>query len=652
MQRAEGRDIFKSAPLQRAPSDRQALWFAALGLGVAVSLPGCAGPGPKELAYDLARRAAFAERVSAPEAARAAPPDRGAPAAFSILEEGGVPSLVLVGGSSVRYALRLPREGELRFRPDLHPTARKAGGAASFRVTLESAAGQERELWSRVIRSSEARPEEVRLRLPDDPGAIVRVALHLAAASGQRFAWGTFTAPRVLGRPSAAVPAAASAAADALRTLAREMNVLLVVLDSARARQFSCYGYERATTPEIDRIAREGVLFEQAITPAVYTLGAMASVWTSQPPHLHRAGAAYASALPRSALTLAEVLSGRGAHSVAFVGNPMAGRGFGLERGFSEFHQRRDDAAELIGRVSEWLRTNKARRFFAYVHVREPHFPYDPPPPFDTLFGPEGPIGKARRRQAPKGQPRLALIGDINQGRRPFSEEEFAHLVRLYDGNLAFADQQVGVLRKTLEGEGLWQKTIVIVTADHGQAFREHGFIGHNAQLYEESVRVPLIVRMPGFRGGRRISALVDLTDLAPTVADIFGALGQGGSDREFRGRSLLPVLAGQPGKPVVLSRTVQRRPLYAIRDDRYKLIHDTARGAEELYDVVADPAESRNLVSSDPLRAAFYREALLEWISEAPRAKRQAEEKTRLTAEECEGLQALGYVGVPGCAE
>jgi arylsulfatase A-like enzyme len=113
-----------------------------------------------------------------------------------------------------------------------------------------------------------------------------------------------------------------------------------------------------------------------------------------------------------------------------------------------------------------------------------------------------------------------------------------------------------------------------------------------------------------------------------------------------------MPVLAGQPGKPAVLSRTVQRRPLYSIRDDRYKLIHDTARGAEELYDVVADPAESRNLVASDPLRAAFYREALLEWISEAPRGERQAEEKTRLTAEECEGLQALGYVGVPGCAE
>jgi arylsulfatase A-like enzyme len=144
----------------------------------------------------------------------------------------------------------------------------------------------------------------------------------------------------------------------------------------------------------------------------------------------------------------------------------------------------------------------------------------------------------------------------------------------------------------------------------------------------------------------------VDLTDLAPTIADVFGALGQGGTEREFQGRSLLPVLAGGAGKQRVLSRTVQRRPLCALRDARYKLIYDTVSAATELYDLETDPRETRNLASEDPLRTAFYREALFEWISETPSRRRAAEASARLTREECESLQSLGYVGVAGCGE
>jgi arylsulfatase A-like enzyme len=578
---------------------------------------------------------------------------RGAPAALSSVAEGGVPSLVLVGPGAVRYALRLPEAAELRFRPDLHRAARAAGGDATFRVTLETEAGVEREIWRRVVRARDDPPPEVRLDLPGERGAIARIGLHVGPASAQVFEWGSWTAPRVMGRPEPAGAVPSGEGLDALRSRVRDMNVLLLVLDSARAGQLSCYGYERATTPEIDHIAADSVLFERAVTPAVYTLGAMTSVWTSQPPHVHRVGAAFGSALPPSALTLAEVLSARGVHSVGFVANPMAGRGFGLARGFSEYHQRRGNADALIERVLDWIPSRPAGRFFAYVHLREPHFPYDPPPPFDTLFGPEGPITKERRRQGPKAQARgEAFLGDINQGARPFSDAELAHLVRLYDGNLAFADQQVGRLRSALEAHGLWEKTIVVVTADHGQAFREHGFIGHNAQLYEESVRVPLIVRVPGQRPPSRSPALVDLTDLAPTIADVFGALGQGGTEREFQGRSLLPVLAGGAGKQRVLSRTVQRRPHYALRDARYKLIYDTVSAATELYDLETDARETRNLASEDPLRTAFYREALFEWISETPSRRRAAEASARLTREECENLQALGYVGVAGCGE
>ena len=189
----------------------------------------------------------------------------------------------------------------------------------------------------------------------------------------------------------------------------------------------------------------------------------------------------------------------------------------------------------------------------------------------------------------------------------------------------------------------------MIVTADHGESLREHGFIGHNVQLYDETIHIPLIVRLPGGPRGARIGGLVDLLDIAPTVADVFGVLGQGGSDTEFRGRSLLPVIAGAPGKPAVLSRTVWDRPIYALRDEAWKLVYDTRTGAEELYDLAADAGEKRNLAAADPLRAAYYRQELQHWISEAARGRTAQEERARLTREQCENFRTLGYV-VAGC--
>ena len=235
----------------------------------------------------------------------------------------------------------------------------------------------------------------------------------------------------------------------------------------------------------------------------------------------------------------------------------------------------------------------------------------------------------------------------MNQGRRPLSEAEREHLVRLYDGNLAYADQEVGALRRALEAEGLLEKTVVIVAADHGEELFEHGWIGHNVQVYEPSVRVPLSSasrRAPCPRAARRRRS-ADLLDLAPTIADVFGALGKGGSDREFQGRSLLPVIAGAPGKPAVLSRTVWDRPRYALRDERYKFFYDTRTGEEQLYDLETDPGETRDVGPAEPLRAAYYRQALHAWTLQLARRGPAGSETAELSREQCENLKALGYV-------
>jgi arylsulfatase len=581
---------------------------------------------------------------------------RDAPAPVEWGQERGVPTLTMWAPGSVRFALRLPAGAELRFTPELHALARSAAGSATFRVTLESAGRPERELFAQRVQAGDRDVQEVALRLPGRAGDVVRLGLHAQAAPAQRFAWGVWRAPRVLGcGPAVGLRPQPWSAADAARGSAQQRrlsaarpNVIFMILDAARAQQFGTYGYERATTPHIDRLAREGVVFEHAVTPAVYTLSAMSSVWTSLYPDRHHGDLAFSSPLPDESFTLAELLSARGVTTAAFVANAMAGRAFGLHQGFGEFREIfRDlgsDADAFMQVVPGWTLQHRDQPFFLYLHFREPHFPYDPRAPFDTAFGPDGPLAKEQRRDA-------NLLIDVNQGRRPFSAEERAHLVRLYDGNLAFVDEQVGRLRAALEAQGVWERSVVIIAGDHGEALLEHGYIGHNTQLYEASVRVPLIVRFPRGLGpaGQRVPALVDLLDIAPTVADVFGLGDQADARRHFQGRSLLGVLAGAPGKPAVLSRTVWERPRYGLSDGRYKYIYDTRTGEEELYDTHADRGETRNLKTGEPLRAAFYRQELFEWIAaNAQGADEHAAGRaaSKLTREQCENLKSLGYLG------
>ncbi len=579
---------------------------------------------------------------------------RDAPRAFAVTQTAGVPRLDVVGPSVVRYALRVPKDAELRFTPALDPAARAAASSVSFSVSVEADGQAERELWSRTIGVKDPPAGEVTVDLGSEAGRIVRLGLHVGGGLGGRFAWGSWTAPRILARepgPALERPtftASENARGDALRGGLRGKNVVLIILDAARAQSFGAYGYARPTTPEIDRIAKEGVVFERAFTPAVYTLGAMSSVWTSQPPDRHHSAVAFSARLPKDRLTLAEVLSARGVATGGFVANAVAGTAFGFERGFGDFRETFKDlgsgAAGFATVVPPWLDGKKGQPFFLYVHYREPHFPYDPPAPFDTRFGPDGPIAKKTRGESD-------WIEDLNQARRAPRPGEIEHLVRLYDGNLAYVDQAVGRLRQALEERKLWDESLVIVAADHGEGMFEHGWIGHNVQLYEPSVHVPLIVRFPkGAAAGQRVGSLVDLTDLAPTIAEAFGALGQGGTEREFEGRSLLPVVGGAPGRTAVLSRTVWDRPIYALRDQRFKFVYDTRTGAEQLFDLEADPGETKSLAAAQAVRSAYYRQALHHWTFVlARRGAAGPADQAKPTPEQCENLRALGYVN-PDC--
>jgi arylsulfatase A-like enzyme len=545
----------------------------------------------------------------------------------------------------VRHVLTLPAGAELRFTPELHPSAVARDGSARARVAVQSADGRERELWSRVLTARDRAPREVALPLPGVLGEAMAVTFEVA---GQQSPWVTWQAPRVLGRPG---PAPARVAPQQRARLAGK-SVVFVILDAARARQLGCYGYPRATTPEIDRLAREGVVFENVVTPAVYTVGAMSSIWTSQQPDEHHGESSFEAPLPADRLTLAELLSANGVHTAGFIANAMAGRALGFERGFREFHELYGDPelgsrAEVFrAALRDFLARQRQGRFFLYVHFREPHFPYDPPPEFRTRFGPDAPLPGAASRERD-------WYVSVNRGALAPSSAEIEHLVRLYDANLAYVDREVGELRRALEAASRLEDVVLVIAADHGEQLHEHGYISHSAQVYEDSVHVPLIVRLPRGAGPvrARVAALADLTDVAPTVADVFDVLGKGGSDRSFGGRSLLPLLAGGEGRTALVSRSVWEHPLYAVRGRRFKLIRDTRSGREELYDLERDPGERRDLATAEPLRAALLRQLLFGFQAETrsrPGAGDGAPKRTR-TPEQCENMRALGYVG-EGC--
>jgi arylsulfatase A-like enzyme len=227
---------------------------------------------------------------------------------------------------------------------------------------------------------------ETTVTIEGESGRPARLGFHVEGDGRGGPGWALWEAPRLLGDgPATAVPADPPPQADAtrlagLRRALAGANVILVVLDAAGARHFGCYGYARRTTPEIDRIAAEGVLFEEAFTPAAYTLAAVASIFTSQSPDRHQNLDPRRPTYRQARVVLPELLRAHGAQTGGFVANSMAGPAFGFERGFGEF---REVYAEL-GRNARafrevlpgWLQANRERRFFAYVHFREPHFPW------------------------------------------------------------------------------------------------------------------------------------------------------------------------------------------------------------------------------------------------------------------------------------
>jgi arylsulfatase A-like enzyme len=391
-------------------------------------------------------------------------------------------------------------------------------------------------------------------------------------------------------------------------------GVVIITLDTTRADRLSVYGYMGAVMPHLDRLSRDGIVFNRAISVAPLTLPAHASLFTGLYPPRHGVRHNASRALAPHHTTLAELLRGEGFRTGAFVGSLVLDPDRGLAQGFETYAgvraddasggaigQRRADA--VVDEAIRWL-NDVEERFFLWVHLYDPHRPYDPPQPFQSIVDP-------------------------------------------YVGEIAFADSQIGRLLDRLESRGLLDQTLLVVAGDHGESLGEHGERDHGTLLYENVLRVPLIIRAPGFRPAR-IGAVVRLVDLVPTVLDLFGL-----SPPRVDGVKLTGVMRGQ-GPALDLeayaeSVSAQRfggGPLRTLRDARFKVIEAPC---PELYDLAVDPFEMTNLYDERrPLADAMIRR--LRVIAD----ESQAVDASPATVADVDWalrarLSALGYVGTPG---
>jgi arylsulfatase A-like enzyme len=421
-------------------------------------------------------------------------------------------------------------------------------------------------------------------------------------------------------------------------------SALLVVFDTTRFDHTSLAGYARATTPRLAALAAEGAQFAAAYAPTSTTGPTHATLFTGLSPLRHGV-TKNGVPLPGAATTLAERLSAAGYRTGGFVSSFVVSRRFGFDRGFrayddaferesstfapefwegrkvEEAFDRRGD--ETTRRALRWLEDEGRRGpFFLFVHYFDPHAPYVPPADFAGRFEP--------------GAAADALARDV------------AH----YDEEIAFADAQLAALLAGLDRLGLAQRTLVTVTADHGEGLMDHGHMEHGVHVYEEQVRVPWVLRWPGrIPAGLSFDTPVALLDLAPTVLEL---LGVPAPDAGFEGRSLAPALLGRAPvapAPVYLYRrhfageqrgeSFVRGEKFGVREGRFKYIDGPEEGTRELFDLEADPQERRNLAAERPETAAALGSLVDAWRegrSEPGGARLQ------VTPEERERLRALGY--------
>jgi arylsulfatase A-like enzyme/Tfp pilus assembly protein PilF len=403
-----------------------------------------------------------------------------------------------------------------------------------------------------------------------------------------------------------------------------ELNIILFTIDTLRADHLECYGYDKVKSPQINRLASEGIMFEHNIVQTPLTLPSHSSIMTGTSPLYHGVRDNGGFYLDESHHTLAESLKNKGYATGAFVAAFVLDSRWGLDQGFDTYYdnfdltkyktvsldsvQRRGD--EVLAEAYKWVENQSQQKFFAWIHLYDPHTPYDPPEPYKTEY---------------KGE----------------------HY-RLYDGEIAYVDQLIGEFRDFMEKKNLFDKTLIIFTADHGESLGEHKESAHGFFIYDSAIRVPLIIRFPeGKFAGQVVSHQVKSIDIMPTILHFLGEE----TPESVQGESLLSLILEDDTQDESSAYSETYWPRYhygwselkSLRKGRYKFI-DAPQ--PELYDLWEDPGEVNNLVNNQASLGNEMKRDLLALIEELSVEGIEDTGPRKIDNDSLVKLQALGYIG------
>ncbi len=438
------------------------------------------------------------------------------------------------------------------------------------------------------------------------------------------------------------------------------INVILISIDTLRADHLGSYGYARDTSPNIDALSQDGALFTNTYASSSWTLPSHVSLLTSQ--HgVHHQVYHDDERMDPELLTLAEKFRGHGYSCVAFTGGGFVSSAYGFAKGFDIYDEgsggvfQRDSAARLSRAVSEWLDKNKERKFFLFLHTYQTHSPYECPPPYKVMFlNDDSLFGSADLFNHLGGKENLY---------RSLPPAERQNLIDLYDGEIRYVDDRfIGPLVSQLKSLGLYDRTFIVFTSDHGEEFFDHGAWGHGQSVYDELLKVPLILKFPSSKyKGQQVDTIVSLIDIMPTLLE---ESGWNQPDLELDGQSLIPILEGREtqsrifladiGQNVMQSHVPKK--IATNRGARKLILNDQYTGEDlaffqvapkkpdqvELFDLFSDPGEYVNVANQNPSLA----NALLRWINEFYAAARKAKTHKAVVDQSVKDqLKALGYI-------
>jgi choline-sulfatase len=548
-------------------------------------------------------------------------------------------------GGTIRYYEKLNKDSNLEFGIYYKPPAlSEDDDFADFNVTLRQDGKPDQRIFQKHATTKVVQNEKILLSkfLKSDDPQVYEIEFKIQRNSILDSGNAAWIEP-ILYQASSSQNQPSAKSIEELRQENTGANVIIIVLDAAGAKHFPMYGYNRDTTPNIKNLSKDSIQFERAYTQAVYTLASTGTLMSGLDPYRHQV-IYRKSALPDKIYTLAERFRDGGYATGTFVSNGNASSIFGMTQGFQEvrevFREKNYSGwgSDITNAFTSWLQTLKSGRpFFAYMHYREPHAPFNPPESFKNHFTNPNYIGY---RDASYEMRRKINMGEVNA--TPADRE---YIEATYDENLRYGDYEVGRVIKKLKDSKLYDNTILIVTADHGEAFWEHNFQGHNSQLYEESVHIPFILKLSSKTGlhKKTVNNTVRTVDVYPTLVDLMQL-----SRRNWNvdGHSFIPYIVSDKLEDApVLTQTIAEQA-YSWMEGNFKYIYHRHTNTEELYNLKTDPGERTNLINTDPIQAGYLRSRLFGWHEEKKTAgSRIKTDRAVMDESTRENLKALGYI-------